>query len=61
MGRQYAFALDQIAQGRTVLVYHWPERGKVAHVKRADRLSLRGGVLFVDGKTSKGMTVAVKP
>lgn len=61
MGRQYAFALDQIARGRTVLVYHWPERGKVAHVKRADRLSLRGGLMYVDGKTAKGMTVAVKP
>lgn len=61
MERQYAFALYQIAQGRTVLVYHWPERGRVAHVKRADRLSLRDGMLYVDGKTAKGMTVCVKP
>ena len=61
MERQYQFALDQIAQGRTVLVYHWPERGSVAHVKRADRLSLRDGVMYCDVKSAKGMTVVVKP
>lgn len=61
MERQYAFAINAIQQGRTVLVYHWPERGKVAHVKRADRLSLREGVLYLDGKSAKGMTVCLKP
>lgn len=61
MERQYAFAIEQIAQGRTVLVYHWPERGKVSHVNSADRLSLRGGLMYVDGKTAKGMIVCVKP
>lgn len=61
MNRQYDFAINAISQGRTVLVYHWPERGRVAHVKRADRLSMRDGVLFVDGKSAKGKTVCLRP
>lgn len=61
MEKQYKFALSQIQAGRTVLVYHWPERGRVAHVGRAERISFRDGVMYVDGRTAKGMTVCLKP
>ena len=60
MRHQYTFALSAIAQGRTVLVYSWPN-GKVKHVRNADRLALVDGVLLVDGVSCKGMTVALKP
>lgn len=57
----YAFALSAIAQGRTVLVYSWPRCKPVLHVKTADRLALVDGVMYVDGISAKGMTVALKP
>lgn len=60
MTKQYTFALDLIASGRTVLVYQgWPAK-KVYHVNRADRLALRDGVLYVDGNRCDRWTVAVK-
>lgn len=61
MRRQYTFALSAIAQGRTVLVYKGVTARSAKHVKTADRLSLVDGVLFVDGKSCAGMTVALKP
>ena len=60
MQRQYTFALSAIAQGRTVLVYSWPN-GKAKHVRNIERLSLVDGVMHVDGKSCAGMTVALKP
>ena len=60
MQRQYTFALSAVAQGRTVLVYSWPN-GKAKRVRNIERLSLVDGVLFVDGKSCAGMTVALKP
>jgi len=61
MKRQYQFALTQLAQGRTVLVYHGITARMHFHVSRADRLSLVDDVLHVDGKAMKGATVCLKP
>lgn len=62
MTRIHAWTRSQIAQGRTVLVYN---RGIFAntakHVKTADRVELRGDVMYVDGASVKGWTVAIKP
>lgn len=61
MERQYTFAINAIAQGRTVLVYRGVTARSAKHVKTADRLALVDGVMFVDGVDCKGMTVALKP
>lgn len=61
MHSQYNFALTQIAQGRTILIYKgWPAKS-AWHITKADRLSMRGEVMRVDGVGCKGMTVCVKP
>lgn len=57
----YTFALDAISQGRTVLVYRGVTAKTAKHVKTADRIALVGGVMYVDGVSSKGLTVALKP
>lgn len=61
MERIYNFALDAIAQGQTVLVYRGVTAKTAKHVKTADRLSMHGGVMYVDGVSAKGMTVCLKP
>ena len=61
MERQYTFAINAIAQGHTVLVYKGVTARTVKHVKTADRMALVDGVLWVDGKSCAGMTVALKP
>lgn len=60
MTKQYTFALDQIASGRTVLMYQGVAARKTYRVSAADRLALRDGVLYVDGNKCDGWTVAVK-
>lgn len=61
MERQYKFALSAIAQGRTVLVYKGVTARTAKRVKTHDRLSLVDGVMYVDGVSAKGLTVALKP
>lgn len=61
MEKHYTFAINAIAQGRTVLVYRGVTARTVKHVKTADRLALVDGVMMVDGRSAKGMTVALKP
>lgn len=61
MERQYTFAINAIAQGRTVLVYKGVTARTVKHVKTADRLALVDGVLLVDGVSAKGLTICLKP
>ena len=61
MERQYTFAINAIAQGRTVLVYRGVTAKTAKHVKTADRVSLRDGVMFVDGVSAKGLTICLKP
>lgn len=61
MERQYKWAIDQINEGRTVLVYHGITARMHFHVSRADRLSLIDGVLHVDGKPMPKATVALRP
>ena len=52
---------NAIAQGRTVLVYRGVTARSAKHVTTADRLAMVGDVLYVDGVSTKGMTIAVKP
>ena len=61
MERQYKFALEQIAQGRTVLIYNGVTARSAKHVKSADRLAMIGGMLYCDGQSCAGLTVALKP
>ena len=61
MEHQYTFAISAIEQGRTVLVYKGVTARTSKHVKTAERLSLVDDVMYVDGKSAKGMTVALKP
>lgn len=61
MTKQYNWTLDQINQGRTVLVYRGVTARSAKHIKTADRVALVGGVMMVDGVSCDGMTMAVKP
>ena len=61
MERQYKFALNSIACGRTILIYRGVTARSAKHVKTADRLALVGGVLYVDGVSAKGMAVCLRP
>lgn len=61
MTRQYQFCLDAIAQGRTVLVYKGVTASKAKHVNCPDRFDIKDGVMYVDGKSAKGMTICLKP
>lgn len=61
MERQYTFAINAIAQGHTVLVYRGVTARSAKHVKTADRLEMVDGVLYCDGVSCKGMTMAIKP
>lgn len=62
MQRIHAWTLSQIAQGRTVLVYNVGVTAKTAkHVRCADRVELRGDLMYLDNECVKGCTVALKP
>ncbi len=61
MHKQYNWAIDQINQGRTVLVYHGVTARMHFHISRADRLSLINDILHVDGKPMPKATVALRP
>ena len=61
MTKQYNWAIQQIKHGRTVLVYHGVTARMHFHVSRADRLSLVGDVLHVDGRPMPKATVALRP
>lgn len=61
MERQYTFAINSIAQGSTVLIYKGVTARSAKHVKTADRLAIIGGMLYCDGQSCAGLTVALKP
>ena len=61
MERQYKFALNSIACGRTILIYRGVTARTAKHVKTAERLALVDGVMYVDNVSCVGMTVALKP
>lgn len=61
MQRQYRFCCLAIQSGRTVLIYHGVTDQKPAHVKDAGRLALVDGALYLDGRSCKGMTIALMP
>lgn len=61
MHKIHTFAIDSIQLGRTVLIYKGWTAKTAKHVKAADRLEMRGDVLYCDGVSCKGMTVVLKP
>ena len=61
MVNQYNLALSAIAAGKTVLIYRGVTARTAKHVKTADRLALIDGVMYCDGESCKGMTIAIKP
>lgn len=61
MHKIHTFALNAIQSGRTVLIYKGWTAKTAKHVKTVDRLEMRGDVLYCDGVSCKGMTVALKP
>lgn len=61
MHRIHTTCTNAIAQGRTVLVYRGVTAKSTKHVTKSDRLAMVGDVLYVDGVSAKGMTIAVKP
>lgn len=61
MQHQYNFAINAIAQGRTVLIYKGVTAQSAKHVKTSDRLSMVGRILHCDGQSCAGLTVALKP
>lgn len=61
MHKIYNFCITSIAAGHTILIYKgWPSK-TAKHVKSADRLELRAGVMFCDGQSVKGYTICRKP
>lgn len=61
MEKQYRFALDAISKGHTVLVYRGVTAKTAKHVKTADRFAIVDNVLYCDGVSCAGMTMAIKP
>ena len=61
MKRIYTFAINAIQSGRTVMIYNGWTAKTAKHVKTADRIEMRGDVLYVDRVSCKGMTVCLKP
>jgi len=61
MHKTYNFAVDSIASGHTILIYRGWTAKTAKHVKSADRLELRDGVMYCDGQSVKGFTICRKP
>lgn len=64
MSRLHTFIATSIAAGHTVLVYKTRAVGRAArvkHVNTMDRVSVVDGVVCVDGMSTVGMTVCLKP
>lgn len=61
MNRQYAFALNAIRSGHTVLIYRGVTARSAKHVRSVERLEMRGSEMFCDGVSCAGMTMAIKP
>ena len=61
MKKIHDFAINAINQGRTVLIYKGITARTAKHVTDVSRLALIGDVMYCDGVSCKGMTVALKP
>lgn len=64
MPRIYTFISNSISAGHTVMVYRTRTVGKdarVKHVKSMDRVTVVGGVVYVDGVSTVGKTICIKP
>ncbi len=60
MQAHYDFTAEQVAQGKTVMFYDRRTNEPKKLVKDMGRLAMVGQTLFVDGRSVKGWTMAVK-
>jgi len=60
MQAHYDFTASQISQGKTVMFYDRRTNDTKKLVKDMGRLAMVGDVLHVDGRSVKGLTMAVK-
>ena len=61
MHKIHTFAINSIQSGGTVLIYKGWTAKTAKQVTDAGRLEMRGDVMYCDGVSCKGMTVALKP
>lgn len=61
MLNQYKFCRHYIALGETILIYKGATASKASHVSDASRLTYVDGIMYLDGMSCKGMTIALRP
>lgn len=61
MLNQYKFCRHYIALGETILIYKGVTAKKANHVSDASRLTYVDGIMYLDGVSCKGMTIARRP
>lgn len=61
MLNQYKFCRHYIALGETILIYKGVTAKQVRHVSDASRLTYVDGIMYLDGMSCKGMTIALRP
>lgn len=61
MLNQYKFCRHYIALGETILIYKGVTARKASHVSDASRLTYVDGIMYLDGMSCKGMTIARRP
>ena len=61
MLNQYKFCRHHIALGETILIYKGVTAKKASHVSDASRLTYVDGIMYLDGMSCKGMTIARGP
>lgn len=61
MLNQYKFCRHHIALGETILIYRGVTATKASHVSDTSRLTYVDGVMYLDGVSCEGMTIARRP
>lgn len=61
MNKHHRFCCQAIRAGRVVLIYKGVTDPKPTQVRDENRLTLLDGEMYLDGRSCKGMTVALKP
>lgn len=57
----FKFAIGSILKGETVLIYKGVTATKKKDVRETSRLTYAYGIMYLDGISCKGYTVALKP
>lgn len=61
MLNQYKFCRHYISLGETILIYKGVTATHTSHVSDTSRLTYVEGIMYLDGVSCKGMTIARRP